>query len=123
MPDTEQAIIQEALKDNQGRFIAAALAEVPTGEIRFLHADKDLPTGFAAALAELAARAAAFTENHDQFDGLNEVLFYDIEGRQVILYLIERPPGNHVLVVVAAPQKAYKQASKRLAKALQSCQP
>lgn len=119
MLKTQQTTIQKALQDNQGRFVAAALAEVPSGMILFLHADEDLPEDFAMALAELAERAATFTENHDQFDHLDEVLFYDIEGRQVILYLIERQPTNEILVLVAAPQKAYKQASKRLAKALQ----
>lgn len=119
MTNTQQAIIQQALHDNQGRFVAAALAEVPSGVILFLHADDTLPEDFAAALAELAKRAATFTENHDQFDHVDEVLFYDIEGRQVILHLIKGEPANQILVLVAAPQKPYKQASKRLAKALQ----
>jgi hypothetical protein len=120
MTDSLHTIIGKALHENQDRFVAVALAEVPSGDILFLHADAALPEDFADALAALAKRAATFTENHDRFDPLDEVLFYDLEDRQIILNLIQRQPASQILVVVAAPQKAYKQASKRLAKALQT---
>ncbi|MCB9453615.1 MAG: hypothetical protein H6672_19460 [Anaerolineaceae bacterium] len=118
MPETVQDTLQAALDDNKGRFIALTLAEIPSGKTLFLHADPDLPDDFADALDKLAKRAATFTENHDQFDKVDEVLFYDIEGRQIVLYLIKRQPFNQILVIVAAPKKAYKQAGKRLAKTL-----
>jgi hypothetical protein len=49
-----------------------------------------------------------------------EVTFYDQSGRQIVYYLIKINKRRYVFLLVAAPQKTYKQIAKRLLKTVRT---
>lgn len=109
----------DAALAGDSHFEALGLIETAGRNILYVRTVENAPYGLLAGLEDLLLRAAGDVESHDRLEEVNAVIFYDIEQRQVICNLVNAGNRNYLLAAVAAPNKAYKQATKRLIKTLQ----
>ncbi|MBI5669407.1 MAG: hypothetical protein HZC41_15495 [Chloroflexi bacterium] len=109
--------LQSALAD-QDRFEALALLDLNRDRLLFLGTAEGADPELKPALEAFLLRLVTDTDNHDQFKQTEEVVFYDIAGRQLVCHYFEQGGRRGILVAVVAPQKTYKQIVKRLVKTL-----
>lgn len=102
------------------RFEALALVSVDTDRLLFLEGQPSTPPEMLAAVEELLLRAITNTEALERLKDGDEVLYYDLDGRQIVFYLLASKTARYILLAVIAPAKAYKQLTKRLLKNLKS---
>ena len=109
--------LQAALAE-QDRFEALALVELNQDRLLFLETAANAEPALRPALEAFLLRLVTDTESHDQFQQTDEIIFYDLAGRQLVCHYFEQQGKRAILVAVVAPGKTYKQIVRRLAKAL-----
>ncbi len=114
---TVERELQPALAD-QDRFEALALVELNQDRLLFLGMATWADSELRPALEAFLLRLVTDTENHDQFKQTEEMVFFDLTGRQLVCLYFEQQGKRAILVAVVAPHKTYKQAVRRLVKAL-----
>lgn len=110
----------QALLAEEDRFEALALVSIETDRLLFLGGQPSTPPEMLAAVEELLLRAVTNTEALERLNDGDEVLYYDLEGRQVIFYLLKTKQARWLFLAIVSPGKAYKQITKRLLKTLKS---
>lgn len=118
MPSLQDEL-QKALHKERERFQAMALVELGSDRLLFLETTDSAPKGMSEALEAFLLRLVTDTEGHDQL-GNREIIFYDIDERQIVSYLVQKKKRRCVLVLVVSPRKTYKQVAKRLIKSLKT---
>jgi hypothetical protein len=111
--------LRTALADRD-RFEALALVDLNQDKLLFLETGEGTADGLKPALEAFLLRLVTDTESHDQFKKTDEIVFYDVDGRQLVSHYFEDRGKRYVLVAVVSPQKTYKQVIRRLAKSLKS---
>jgi len=111
--------LQSALDDG-GRFEALALIQLTTDKLLFLKAAEGTAAGMQSALERFLLRAVTNTESLDELHEGDEVIYHDLEHRQIVLTLFKTKKGRYLFAAVVAPNKTYKQVYKRLAKSLKT---
>lgn len=109
-----------ALLAEESRFEALALVSVETDRLLFLDGQPDTATEMLAAVEDLLLRALANAEALERLNDGDEVLYYDLEGRQIVFCLLKTKTARCLFLAVVAPGKAYRQIIKRLLKTLKS---
>jgi len=117
-PGLADALTQALAADD--RYLALALVDLDRDQLLFSQTGSAAPDGLEPALHDFLLRLVTDVEGLERLRDGDETLFYDLEGRQVVSYYRLKPDGRWVLVAVIAPDKTYKQALKRLVKALET---
>jgi hypothetical protein len=110
----------QAALDDQGRFEALALIQLKTDQLLFLKAAEGTASGLSSALESFLLRAVTDTESLAELADGDEVVYYDLEQRQIILTPFKTKQGRYLFAAVAASNKTYKQVLKRLVKSLKT---
>jgi hypothetical protein len=111
--------LQTAL-DDSGRFEALALIQLKTDRLLFLKTAPDTVAGLKDALEAFLLRAVTDTESIAELREGDDVVYYDLEQRQITLTLFQTKTDRYLLSAVIAPGKTYKQILKRLTKSLKT---
>jgi hypothetical protein len=107
--------LQTALA-GQDHFEAFAVLELDTDQLLAL---ETVPLdGLKPALEAFLLRV--LQADSDLLQDEQEVTFYDLEGRQIVYYLMKINKRRYIFLLVAAPQKTYKQLAKRLLKTVRA---
>ena len=117
--DAIQQAIREALKKNRKNFEGIGLVIAGKPQIVVLETLEKAQDNLDAALKRFLYRIAIDTDNIHQLEEVNNVLYYDLQERQIICNLVRSNAESYILVIVTGPKKAYKRASKQLLKSLQ----
>lgn len=118
MSDLQEALLL-ALNEEKN-FEAIGLVEVSSQESTLLmQVIPAAPYGLGIAFERFLRRIAHDTESSEQLTQASNVVFYDIEQRQLVCNLIQTKTRRYILVVVVPHQKSYKQSTKRLVKKFQ----
>lgn len=111
----------QAALDDGGRFEALGLIHLDTDQLLFLKVANNTAQGLQTALEQFLLRAVTNTESLEELHEGDEVIFYDVEQRQIVLSLVNtKKKGRYLFAAVVAPGKTYKQIFKRLAKSLKT---
>ena len=114
-----QSELQTAL-DEPGRFEALALIRLQTDQMLFLNIAAGTPAEMRAELEQFLLRAVTNTESLDELHEGDEVIYYDLEERPIVLTLFRGKKDRYLLAAVVASNKTYKQILKRLVKSLKT---
>ena len=116
--DAVQQAIRTALKQHAKNFEAIALVQAGSPHIIALDITDDAHDNLAPALKRFVYRIALDTDHHHLAE-LNNVIYYDLQERQINCNLVAGAGQRYILVIVTGPKKTYKRASKQLIKTLQ----
>jgi hypothetical protein len=107
--DTIQRELRAALAEPD-RFEAFAVLQLDTDQLLAL---ETLPLdGLKPALEAFLLRV--LQADSDLLQDEQEITFYDQHGRQIVYYVMKINKRRFIFLLVAAPQKTYKQIAKRL---------
>lgn len=114
-----ESILQDALHQAD-RFEAFGLVRLDTDQLVFLGTTDHAAPGLRSALEKFLLHAVTDTESLTEFADGDEVVYYDVEQRQIVLTAFKTKKSRYLLSAVVSPQKTYKQVFKRLAKSLKT---
>ena len=117
------ATFEEEMKSalaNQDRFEALALVNLKSDQLMFLQTLENVNPALKPALEAFLLRAVTNIESLEELQEDEDISYYDVDQRQIILNLINTKTGRYLFAAVVAPHKTYKQVMKRLVKSLKS---
>ena len=118
--DEVERTIRAALKTNRKNFEAIGLVVAGKQQIVALETTGKAKDDLVPALKRFLYRIAIDTENIHQLEATNNVIYYDLNERQVVCNLVRGEAQSYILVIVTGPKKTYKRATKQLLKQLET---
>jgi hypothetical protein len=114
-----ESLLNDALREAD-RFEAFGLIHLNTDQLLFLGTAEQAVPGLRPTLEKFLLHAVTDTESLTEFPDGEEVVYYDVEQRQIVLTAFKTKKSRYLFSAVVSPQKTYKQVFKRLAKSLKT---